>query len=311
MLDQIAAQLADYEVVLRPERDEAEWWAGAPAVCVDSDGTVWLVARMRSPERPKGERGYALWLLRSGDGIRFEKVRVWPREEAGVNGFERAALVRDPSTGKYRLFCCNDPGSGWQILACAEADSPEAIDIATARPVIALEKPEADTFGVTGVKDPVVWIEDGRWQMFVIGLDRVERIHHFVSADGDRWETGLPSPVLPNTGWHDLYTRPASVLPLTVGYLFVYEGSHHRWFDPNYNIATGLAYSPDLRVFHDLTPDAPLLETTTPGKYRTWRYSQWARHGGVVKVYFEAACANGTNELRVAVLPDVLRLAPG
>lgn len=306
MLARLVEQLAEYEVVLRPERDEAEWWAGAPAVCVAPDGVVWLVARMRSPERPKGERGYALWLLRSADGIRFERVRAWTREEAGVAGFERAALVRNPATGKYRLFCCHDPGGGWQILACGEADDPAAIDIASAKPVVTAPPPAEDTFGVTGYKDPVVFIDHGRWHMFVIGLDRVERIHHFTSADGAQWSPGLPAPVLPNTGWHAFYTRPASVLPMTAGYLFVYEGSHFSWHDPNYNIATGLAYTPDLRVFYDLTPEAPLLETTTPGTTRTWRYSHWVRHGGGVKVYFEAACADGTNELRVAVLDEMV-----
>ena len=302
MLTRIVEQLADYQVVLQPERDAPEWWAGAPAVCVDPDGAVWLVARMRSPERPKGERGYALWLLRSEDGIAFVKVCAWTREEAGILGFERAALVRNPATGRYRLFYCTDPGGGWVILACDEADSPEAIAIASGKPVIAAKPLDADTFGVTGFKDPVIHIEDGLWHLFAIGLDRVERIHHFTSTDGEDWQAGLPAPVMPNTGWHDFYTRPACILPLEVGYLFVYEGSHHTWFDPNYQIATGLAYSPDLRTFHDLTPEAPLLESTTPGAYRTWRYSHWVRHGGGIKVYFEAACANGTNELRVARL---------
>jgi hypothetical protein len=115
---------------------------------------------------------------------------------------------------------------------------------------------------------------------------------------------------LANTGWHDFYTRPACVVPMPVGWLFVYEGSNLGWHDPNYNIATGLAYTPDLVSFVDLTPDAPLAVSTTPGACMTWRYSDWVLDGDRLRVYFEAARPNDTNELRVAVLPlDLLRQA--
>lgn len=32
-----------------------------------------------------------------------------------------------------------------------------------------------------------------RWHMFVIGYDRVERIHHFTSSDGETWKSGFPA----------------------------------------------------------------------------------------------------------------------
>jgi hypothetical protein len=86
-----------------------------------------------------------------------------------------------------------------------------------------------------------------------------------------------------------------------VGYLLVYEGSMIGWHDPVYNIATGLAYSTDLKTFHDLTPNAPLLKSTTPGDYHTWRYSHWMHVEGRVYVFFEAARPNNTNEVRLAV----------
>jgi hypothetical protein len=69
-----------------------------------------------------------------------------------------------------------------------------------------------------------------------------------------------------------------------------------------YNIATGLAFTPDLETFHDLTPDAPLLRSTTPGACHTWRYSHWLPVGDKIHVYFEAARPNGTNEIRLAIL---------
>ena len=69
-----------------------------------------------------------------------------------------------------------------------------------------------------------------------------------------------------------------------------------------YNIATGLAYSPDLDTAVDLTPGAPLLKSTTPGDYHTWRYSHWLPVGGRIYVYFEATRPNNTNEIRLGIL---------
>ena len=55
--------------------------------------------------------------------------------------------------------------------------------------------------------------------------------------------------------------------------------------DPPYDIATGLAYSPDLETFIHLTPYEPLLKGTTPGDYHTWRYSHWMVVADQVFVY--------------------------
>ena len=79
-------------------------------------------------------------------------------------------------------------------------------------------------------------------------------------------------------GWHDFFVRPASVIPLGVGYLFVYEGSNSTWFDPSYNVTTGLAFTFDLHHLIDLTPESPLIVSSTPSKqysrlYHIWRYS--------------------------------------
>ena len=89
---------------------------------------------------------------------------------------------------------------------------------------------------------------------------------------------------------------------MAVGYVFVYEGSSLAWRDPVYNIATGLAYSPDLETFVDLTPQEPLLKSTTPGDYHTWRYSHWLRVEDRIFVYAEVARPNDSNEIRLFVL---------
>ncbi len=299
MFDDIVQALSEYQVVLEPDENTPEWWAGAPSVVRAGDGTFYLAARMREGISPPGKRGYEIRILRSEDGRRFEVVNSITREAAGVPVFERPALAIDAATGLFRLYTCSGLEHGWTILKFNDVDDPAAFDAATARPVLAAE-PVDDAFAhVTGYKDPVVFWDGSQWRMFVNGCDAVERIHHFTSFEGETWSPA--GRVLENAGWHNFFTRPASVLPLAVGYLFVYEGSSIDWHDPVYNIATGLAYSPDLETFVDLTPDEPLLRSTTPGDYFTWRYSHWMRVDDEVFVYFEAARPNKTNELRVGV----------
>ncbi len=292
--------LARYQVVLEPDENVPEWWAGAPSVAVAPDGTFYLAARMREGRSPRGRRGYEIRLLKSRDGVHFAPVGNLRREDMGVPGLERPSLRWDPRSGRFRLFACAGLERGWAVFRFQDAADPADFDPRTVRLVLAAQYPDDGFVYVTGYKDPVLHWDGRRWHLFVTAADRVERIRHFVSPDGDVWERS--GPVLENAGWHHFFTRPASVLPLSVGYLFVYEGSSLDWHDPVYNIATGLAYSPDLETFVDLTPREPLLRSTTPGDYHTWRYSDWILHEGRLYVYFEAARPNNTSELRVAVL---------
>lgn len=300
MLGKIVEAAADYRVVLEPDEDVPEWWAGAPSAALSPEGAFYVAGRMREGKSPRGRRGYEIRILKSEDGRRFEVVNRLGRDAAGVPGFERPALARDPGSGLYRLYGCAPLDAGWSILRFDDAADPAAFDASTARPVLQPEGGEAAFARVNGYKDPFIFHHDGRWHMFVIGNDFIERPYHFVSDDGDGWRAAADRPVLENTGWHNFYTRPACVLPLRVGYLLVYEGSRVGWHDPVYNIATGLAYSADLKTFHDLTPDRPLLKSTTPGDYHTWRYSHWLPVGDQVYMFFEAARPNNTNEIRLA-----------
>ena len=87
-LDDIAKQLADYAVVLEPDENRPEWWAGAPSVVRARDGTFYLAARMRHGSSPKGRRGYEIRILKSSDGRHFEPIHRIRREDAGVTPFE-------------------------------------------------------------------------------------------------------------------------------------------------------------------------------------------------------------------------------
>lgn len=301
----IPEKFADYEVILKPDKDEAEWWAGAPSVVRDREGVFWLACRMRTADAPRGLRGYEIRILRSEDGIHFRKVHCIKREDVPIPGFERPALLIDPQTRKFKLYGCGPWKNGpWSIIKFDDVDDPTQFKASSAKVVIApLPKAYERDVIVKEYKDPFILYAEGAYHCYVIGvIRRTERLFHFRSRDGERWEpVGSPyQPIMDLEGWHDFYVRPASVLPMNVGYLFIYEGSSNDWYDPVYNIATGLAFTFDLHHVIDLMPDSPLVVSTTPSeRFRTCRYSHWMHVEDEIWVYAEVAKPNDANEIRL------------
>lgn len=301
----IAERFNDYEVILQPDTIAPEWWAGAPSVVRGDDGVFWMACRMRTADAPRGLRGYEIRILRSEDGVAFEAVHAIHRDDIALGGFERPALVRDPDSGRFKLYLCGPwKEDGWSIVKLDDAALPTEFDPATARPVIsppALSYPRDQP--VLEYKDPVIIHALGQYHCYVIGyIRRNERIFHFTSDDGENWQpAGNPyQSIMPLANWHDFFVRPAAVVPLGVGYLFVYEGSSTTWYDPVYNVVTGLGFTFDLRTIINLTPEGPLAVSTTPGgNFATFRYSAWLRVGEQLWVYAEVATADETNEIRL------------
>jgi hypothetical protein len=294
-----------YDVVLEPDKNEAEWWAGAPSVVRDGKGVFWLAARMRTADSPLGKRGYEIRILRSEDGTRFKIANRIRREDVPIPGFERPALLFDPAVSTFKLYGCGPwQGGPWSILKFDDVKDPAHFRASTAKPVIQpAAKKHARDLTVEGYKDPVIIRARDAYHAYLIGQHRgLERTYHFRSEDGEKWvPVGDPYvSMMELRGWHDFFVRPASVLPLGVGYLFVYEGSRVNWYDPIYNVATGLGFTFDLDHVVDLTPESPLLVSTTPSKnFHTWRYSSWLQVGEETWVYAEVARPNQTNEIRL------------
>lgn len=301
----IAEKFHESQVILKPEKEEPEWWAGAPSVVRDKDGVFWMACRMRSPEHPRGLRGYEIRILRSEDGVQFEKVHAIRREEIPIPGFERPCLLIDRETEKFKLYACGPwAGGPWSIIRFDDAESPAEFIAKTARPVI---QPVPKTYErdiiTKEYKDPFILQAEGFYHAYVIGvMRRTERIYHFRSRDGENWEpVGSPYESIMNLdGWHDFYVRPASVLPLGVGYLFLYEGSNVTWYDPVYNIGTGIGFTFDLHRITDLTPDSPLVLSPVPGdRFATCRYTHWMVVDDEIWVYAEVATPKGFHEIRL------------
>ena len=303
VLESLRARFESYVTVLEPDRHEPDWWAGAPSVAIGPGGETYLAARMREAISPRGRRGYEVRILRSEDGVSFTPINRLRREDVPIDGFERPSLLFDKSTNSFRIYLCGPwPKGGegnWCILKLEDVDRPEQFDPSTASSVLCASGRSGERdYGVVGYKDPFIWLDGDLYHMLVIGYPP-ERVYHFTSKDGIKWEQVGQGPWFDHGGWHTFFTRPASVLPIGVGWLFIYEGSNPTWFDPPYNIATGLAWSPDLESCIDLTPREPLLKSTTPGRYHTWRYSHWLWRDNEIWVYAEVASPNDTNEIRL------------
>ena len=303
-LETIAKHFMDYDVILEPDKNAPEYWAGAPTVVRDDNGIFWMACRMRSPEHPRGLRGYEIRILKSIDGIHFEKVHSIPRQQVPIPGFERPALLIDPVTKKFKLYACGPWQKGpWSIIKFDDADDPTKFIPSTAKPVIQAPARQYDRdVSVHEYKDPFIFYAQGKYHCYVIGyIRRNERIFHFTSENGENWQPvgDVNQPVMDLHGWHNFFIRPSCVLPLGIGYLFVYEGSSTQWYDPVYNIGTGFGFTFDLHNITDLTIDSPVAISTTPGDFYTFRYAHWMWVNGEIWVYAEVSRPNNSHEIRL------------
>lgn len=301
-----AGKFDTYEVVLESPEDAPEWWAGAPSVLRDADGVFWMAARMRTADAPRGLRGYEIQILKSKDGVHFALVHRIKREDVPISGFERPALLQDPKSGRYKLYGCGPwgPDNQWSIIKFDDAASPSEFVPSSARPVIA---PRPKTYErdirPDGYKDPVIIFAEDAYHAYVIGtMRRTERIYHFRSPDGEHWEPvgNYFDSIMNLEGWHDFYVRPASVVPTEVGYFFFYEGSNVEWYDPVYNMGTGVAFTFDLHTIQELTTEGPLAISCTPSEnFHLLRYSHWMRVDDELWVYAEVVKPNESHEVRL------------
>jgi len=309
---------APQEVLAEPSPVGRPGWgvAGAPFALYDANSDeFWLTYRTAG-----GTRGHELHISKSKDGEKFTDVKCF-----GPNFVcERSALLRDPKTGKFKLYITRlhsfgagarrpelarppigpSPGETWWVIdKLDDVEDPKDFDQQTIRTVL---QPSASGMDWYTVKDPYIVVVGNRFYMYYIGRGKYEQCFLATSLDGERWEKHPSNPVLSQGGWHDFYTRPACLVPAGNLYLFYYEGFGKEWLAPVYNIATGLAVTFDLERIIDITPNAPILISPTPGdngRTRTLRYMDAVLLEDRVLFYYEAARKDGANELRVTEVP--------
>jgi hypothetical protein len=249
-------------------------WAGAPSAALDDDGAVLLAYRVRDPQR----RGGAVVIARAADGERFEPLATLTKDRFGAESLERPALVR--LDGGWRLYvCCATPGSKHWWIEALDAVDPAALAGAEARTVFPGD-------ARTGVKDPVVRREGGRWRGWVCchPLDEPgeeDRMTTMLAGSDDglswRWEGQA---LAPRPGaWDARGARVTAVLPDGTTY---YDGRATK--EENFHERTGI-----------VGRDAPVADV---------RYlDALALPGGAWRLFYEAPLPDGSHELRTEFVP--------
>jgi hypothetical protein len=301
--------------VREPEADAPGHWAGAPGVCYDQDsGVFYLTYRRRRERGAASDRGYACFIARSTDGIRFDDVWSVRKEELRSASMERFCLRRRDDRWLLYVSYVDPADNRWRIDV-TEAASPDGFEIGARRPALT-----AAATGTEGVKDPFVMRAGPAWTMFasyaapavLTGAQR-EAAHatgdiyatgattfptgRAVSPDGITWDWRGQALGVGN-GWDRYQARISTVTPAETGWLAFYDGSADK--TENYEERCGLATSFDLTRWLRVTGDAPAL---TAAAGASLRYVDSVRAGATRYFYYEYATPGRGHELRVAAVP--------
>lgn len=299
-----AADFGEAETLLEPDDTGQGNWVGAPCVHRHDD-TTYLAVRERDPDR----RGHRV-VVYEYDGNVGDVAFDVTADELGVVSVERAALATHPRTGAVQLYLPVDRGGNdWTVRKFADAPSVDALDPATARPVLRPE-PGASDAGV--VKDPVVVTVGGRYYMFYAGADGTsEQAHLATSVDGETWSRVPNNPVVERAYWHDHHTRVSAVVsaPDAPAWLVFYDGSGIADEGRTWNLRTGMAVTTDLETFVDTCPDGPLYSSPAADRatglatFGTCRYLDVLRRDDEWELFAEVAREDGSFDLRRLSVP--------
>jgi hypothetical protein len=276
----------DDEVVVVPAPDPGPGhWAGAPSAARD-EGGGWVVAyRLRTPS----ERGAAVVVAISPDGEHLTPVATLRQDRFGAASLERPALVRLPD-GRWRLYLsCATPGTKHWRIDVVEAAEPAGLAGAEPRTVLPGDE-------LLAVKDPVIRSTAEGWHAWICchPLDRPgaeDRMHtrFATSPDGVTWSwQGVALSGRAGT-WDARGARVTAVLP---DGLAAYDG--RATAEQNFSERTGLAVASGAPGVLRQEAEAPVAD---------FRYLDVvALEGGDYRLYYEAPLADGSHELRTAVV---------
>lgn len=289
LLDTPLPDLEDAQVVVpAPGPGPGNWAGAASAVLVD--GVTYLTYRVRRP-LPDG-RGVATVVARSHDGVRFETVCEVARDDFGAESFERPVVVRRPDGGWRLYLSCATPASKHWWVEALDADTPE--ELPQGRRTVVLPGSDA-----VAVKDPVVTVRDGRWEMWLCEHPLTDPGHedrmstaYLTSDDGLAW-TRHGTVLVPTPGtWDARGARVTTVLshdPLVV----LYDGRPTA--EDNWHETTSVARADDTGVLRP-APDAPLLRS--PAGDGAFRYAAAVpQPDGSTRFYVEVARPDGAHDL--------------
>ena len=295
VLDLPLPSLEDARVVVpAPGPGPGNWSGAASAVLVD--GTFYLTYRVR---RPLIEgRGVTTVVARSSDGLVFETVCEVHRDDFGAESFERPVVLQRPDGGWRLYLSCATPASKHWWVEALDADTPEGLP--TGRRTMVL--PGDDT---VAVKDPVVTVREGRWEMWLCEHPLTDPGHedrmstaYLTSDDGLAW-TRQGTALSPTPGsWDARGARVSTVVshdPLVV----LYDG--RATAEQNWHEVTSVARAGADGVLRP-DPGAPVLRS--PDSDGALRYAAAVPlPDGGTRFYLELARPDGAHDLVTTWVP--------
>ena len=242
----------------------------------------------------------------SSDGLTFEEVWTADKEAFAASSIEVGHPIRSLE-GDWRLYISYEvAGAGYWRVDLLRGDSLASFDVQGRRTVF-----QPGDFGLRSLKDPVVYLRDGRWWVYIAGpaRERLPRKGSQVFASPldatllGRSDDGLYFPELewvfeaPGTDtWHGRRARINSVISRDNGWLAFYDGG--RTFYDTYEEWCGLAWSDDGVRFERMEQHQPWVRSP----YGCVRYVFALERPSEIYFYYEYTRADGSHDLRASVV---------
>lgn len=301
-------------VLRRPESEGNGYWVGAPSTTFDeATGDFYLVYRIRRPRGVTPDRGAEVRIAKGTNGIDFEDIWTGTKDQLQSTSIERCALLKLGSKWQFFVSYVDPHDQRWRIDR-AEADRPEELDLTTTTPVLT-----AADIGEEGIKDPFILKVGPRYHMIVsyaiaAGKADADAMHGTADAyntglirsatgmatstNGTGWQWEGPILLPTDQGWCSYCTRISCIWYQAPFWLALYDGSAD--VSENYEEQLGLAFSLDLKTFHNATPHKPLL--TLPQGKGALRYFDVLPFDDEIFFYYEMALPDGSHDLRAIKL---------
>ncbi len=271
-------------------------WAGSPSAVL-VDGEIFLAYRMRTAQ----ERGYAVVVASSADGVRFLPLVTISKDALAAESLERPALAV-AADGSWRLYLsCATPGTKHWRVELIEAGAPDAFDPKTSRVLLPGDSGSA-------VKDPFILQHDGSWHLWasvhpLADPDQTDRMRteYATSRDGLEW-TWQGTALAPRPGeWDARGVRVASVRADEAGFTAYYDG--RATAAENCEERTGVAIGA-LPGALAAVGDAPVAQGAAGAAGRGLRYLTTVALGdGHERIYYELTTADGSHDLVTELRP--------